>query len=287
MFWFKVHDAGIFEEGRSVDYPGALFLSVCILSLLVAMTVVNDYGFTSTVVLFCMLVFLVMLVVFALWERRAAEPLVKLSLLTGNGSGAHVSAFLFGISMFMLYQTLPFLFSSPEAYGGFGIDDTFDIGLIMLPMAIMGLVFGPKAGKWCKGRGAPIKVLAAGMLMFALGDLLLILMHDELWMVVLCLCVSGVGNALAMVSMINVVVETAPAQDFGIASGMNTMFRLIGGSIGPVLGAMILSEFVAFSMFSVSIYDIEGYVWTWAAGALFCFVGTVSAMLLKPKIAQA
>ncbi len=81
------------------------------------------------------------------WERRTAEPLMKLGLLTGKGAGAHVTAFLFGISMFMLFQTLPYFLAGPEVYGGFRIEDTFDIGLIMMPMAVMGLIFGPLAGK--------------------------------------------------------------------------------------------------------------------------------------------
>jgi MFS family permease len=105
----------------------------------------------------------------------------------------------------------------------------------------------------------------------------------EIWTVVLSMSVAGVGNALAMVSMINVVVETSPAEDFGIASGMNTMFRLIGGSIGPVLGTAILSGFVVFEMYGLRYYGFDGYVWTWVAGMLFCIIGAISAYMLKPK----
>ncbi|MDD3351829.1 MAG: MFS transporter [Candidatus Methanomethylophilaceae archaeon] len=287
IFYLKVKDAGIFIKGRKVDYFGAGMLSVCILSLLIALTVFEEQGSSSTMVLSCLAFFIVSLVSFVYWERRAAEPLMKLGLLTGKGAGAHVTAFLFGISMFMLFQTLPYFLAGPEVYGGFRIEDTFDIGLIMMPMAVMGLIFGPLAGKWCRKPGNSLKVLSAGMLLFGIGDLMLIILlkafPTELWTVVFSMSVAGIGNALAMVSMINVVVETSPAEDFGIASGMNTMFRLIGGSIGPVLGTAILSGFVVFEAFGLKYYGFEGYVWTWAAGMLFCLAGAVSAYMLKPK----
>ena len=287
IFYFKVHDAGIFVKGRKVDTIGAGSLSICILSLLIALTVLEEQGLASSVVLTCLALFVISLISFIWWERRAEEPLMKLSLLTGKGAGAHVTAFLFGISMFMLFQTLPYFLSGPEIYGGFRIDDTFDIGLIMMPMAIMGLIFGPLSGKWCRKPGNSIKILAAGMFLFGLGDLMLIILlkafPTELWTVVVSMSVAGIGNALAMVSMINVVVETSPAEDFGIASGMNTMFRLIGGSIGPVLGTAILSGFVVFEMFGLRYYGFEGYIWTWVAGMLFCIIGGISAYMLKPK----
>lgn len=280
IIYFMIRDAGVLAEGRRIDITGAALLSGSILSVLVAMTLLEDGGLSDPVILTCLALFAVMLVAFVSWEKKTKEPLVKLSLLAGNGAGAHVTAFLFGIAMFMLFQTLPYLLMSPKTIGGFDIKDTFDVGLVMIPMAIMGVIFGPMSGKRCKKKGMSIKVLAAGMAAFAIGDLMLVLFHSELWMIVLAMAVSGVGNALAMVSMINVVVETSPGEDFGISSGMNTMFRLIGGSIGPVLGTMILSNYALGGMFA---YGIEGYVWTWVTGALFCVMGCISAYLLKPK----
>jgi hypothetical protein len=61
------------------------------------------------------------------------------------------------------------------------------------------------------------------------------------------------------------------------------MFRLIGGSIGPVLGAAILSNYVAAVFHGMKFYGIDGYVWTWVAGAAFCLIGAVCAILMKPK----
>lgn len=283
VFYYKIHDAGVFIPGRKIDSIGAGVLSVCILSLLIALTVLEEKGFESFVILSCLAFFVFSLVFFVFWENRTKEPLMKLTLLTGRGAGAHLTAFLYGIAMFMLFQTLPFFLSTPKLYDGFGISDTFDIGLVMLPMAIMGLIFGPMAGKLCKKTGVSIKLLGAGMALFALGDMLLIFLHSELWMIILSLCLSGIGNALTMVSMINVVVETSPAEDFGIASGMNTMFRLIGGAIGPVLGVTILSGYVIDIFYGVKIYGIDGYVLTWVAGVVFCVLGSVSAFILKPK----
>lgn len=282
-FYLWVRDAGVFGGRRTIDFPGAAVMSLCILAILIAMTLSESHGFSDLLVIGCLVIFAVTFLLLVLWERRAKEPLVKLSLLTGSGRGAHVTAFLFGLAMFMLYQTLPYLLAAPAQYGGFAMGSTFDIGLTMFPMAVIGLLISPFVGKWCRKKGRSAVILALGMFFFGLGDLMLVFLHSELWMIVVALCLAGVGNAMTMIAMINVVVETSPAEDFGIASGMNTMFRLIGGSVGPVLGTMILANFVAASFYGVKYYGIEGYVWTWAVGALLCFIGAVSAYLLKPK----
>ena len=48
---------------------------------------------------------------------------------------------------------------------------------------------------------------------------------------------------MCMVSMINLVVVTCKQSEFGVASGMNTLFRVVGGSVGPVLAVVILSNY--------------------------------------------
>jgi len=92
---------------------------------------------------------------------------------------------------------------------------------------------------------------------------------------------------LVMVSMINVVVDTSPAEDFGIATGMNTLFRVIGGSIGPVLGTTILAGFAVEVLIApgmtITAYTIDGYVWTWMVAFVIMFIGTVVAFMLRSE----
>jgi hypothetical protein len=92
-----------------------------------------------------------------------------------------------------------------------------------------------------------------------------------------------------MVSMINVVVESCSREEFGAASGMNTLFRIIGGSIGPVLAAVVLAgytfDFPVAPGISIPLWSEEGYVQTWWLGFAFAAIGTVAALVLRPRTA--
>ena len=51
---------------------------------------------------------------------------------------------LVGMSMFMVFQTIPILVRNPETIG-FG-EDAISTGKVQLPFAIMLLIFGPTSG---------------------------------------------------------------------------------------------------------------------------------------------
>jgi hypothetical protein len=90
-----------------------------------------------------------------------------------------------------------------------------------------------------------------------------------------------------MVSVIEVVVEINAPKDFGIASGMNTLFRVVGGSIGPVLGASILSgsaiEVLIPPATIITAYTPDGFVWTRRMAFIVMVIGTVATFRLRAE----
>jgi MFS family permease len=80
--------------------------------------------------------------------------------------------------------------------------------------------------------GAALLTLACGWLVF---------LHDTRWEVSLAAAVSGVGMGLAFSSMVNLVVNGVPPEQTGVASGMNTNVRTIGGSIGTAVVSSLIS----------------------------------------------
>lgn len=281
-----IQDGGVMGVRRNLDIVGALLLSITIITLLLALTFWGSHEQDGLLIATLSVVAVASLLAFITVEKRVAEPLIELSLLSGKGKGAHITAFVFGIAMFMLFQILPYFLSTPSSLGGFEITDTFQIGLIMFPIALMGLIIGPLAGRWCRCHGSS-RILASGMGMFTLGILYMILAHGSILDILVAMSLAGIGNAMVMVSMINVVVDTSPAEDFGIASGMNTLFRVIGGSIGPVLGTTILASFAIEVTVGAGVtliaHSIEGYVWTWVAAFIIMVIGTFAAFMLRTK----
>jgi MFS family permease len=126
-----------------------------------------------------------------------------------------------------------------------------------------------------------------GMGILVLGLISLVFLHADFWQLSFSLIIFGAGVAMTMVSMINVVVDSCPQSEFGAASGMNTLFRIVGGSIGPVLAAVILAEYKISIGNIITPFSTEtGYMWTWAIAAVFAIIGLAAAIALRPRAAD-
>jgi EmrB/QacA subfamily drug resistance transporter len=283
---WKLIDESPLRKQCSLDVWGAALLGGGVLALLFGLTQGEAWGWDSRI--WIMLVgALALLIFFYLRERTTRDPLVDLKLMSNRGMlGSNVVAVFTGLSMFLMFQTLPFFLMAPEAVGGFGISNALTVGLYMFPSAISQLFFGPFAGHLSKRIG-PDKVLAMGMMTFFIGFVMLILLHSTPMEVIAAMLVSGIGIGMTMVALINLVVQSCPASEFGLASGINSLFRVIGGAVGPVLGAVIMAQFVVLWSASPSVAVIltteTGYIWAWVAGALSALVGFLIAVVIHPE----
>lgn len=283
---YLIRDTRIVHGGK-LDLPGAFTLGVGVTALLLALTQGESWGWGDPATLALFATFAVAIAVFVAIELRSGDPIIRPSLLANRGVlGGNVVALFVGICMFMVYQTLPYFLETPTAVGGhFGLADTFTVGLYMLPSAIVQLFIGPFGGSLSRKMGAS-NVLAIGMGIMTAGFLSLVFLNADFWQLTISMVIFGSGTALCMVSMINVVVESCPQSEFGVASGMNTLFRIVGGSIGPVLAAVILSaNMVAFHIGPkvIYLYAVDGYVTAWWVGFAFALVGLVAALVLRPR----
>ena len=102
---------------RSLDVKGAITLAVVIASFLLTLTYIgnssgNNVSTNSIPTIVVSLAFLSIgsLALFIILERRAASPLMELSLMTHRILlPANIIILIFGMTMFMVYQTTPIL----------------------------------------------------------------------------------------------------------------------------------------------------------------------------------
>ena len=57
--------------------------------------------------------------------------------------------------------------------------------------------------------------------------------------------IMSVGLGFMMVSMINIIIQSVSQLETGIATAMNTIFRTIGGVIGPTIAGVLLARYVS------------------------------------------
>jgi len=278
---YLIEEPGRGRQG-SLDIPGAALLGAGVFLFLLALTQGEEWGWSGAFIAL-IVISAVLITAFIFVERRVEDPIVRPSLFRNRGIlGGNVAALFVGITMFMVFQTLPFFFMTPKAVGGlFGLQNTLAVGIFMLPNAISQFIFSGIGGAATR-RTSAFRVLIAGLATTALGFIALLGLHSTNLEIAISQIIVGAGIALCMVSLINVVVESCPKSDFGVASGMNTLFRIVGGSIGPVLAAAILAGNTV-ALGPAVFYTETGFVHVWTVGLVFAIIGLVASVALRPR----
>lgn len=229
------------RRSARIDWAGAAVLSGALVCLLLGVTNANTWGWGSAGVLGLLAGGLALGAGWVALERRVPEPLVDLRVLRSRPVAAtNLAAVLVGFAMFSSFLLIPQFAQTPAQAGyGFGSSVT-EAGLIMLPSALVMLVAGPFAG-WMGSRIGFRAILAAGAASAALAFAFLAVAHGEVWEFVLAGALIGVGISFAFSSMANLVVESVPQGDVGIATGINTVARTIGGGAGAAVVTTVLT----------------------------------------------
>jgi MFS family permease len=267
-----------------LDVKGIITMAVALVSFLVAIT--NSGSLSSNIIGFALplVVGAVSLVIFIIVERRAKSPLVPLKLLfqpavfTGN-----IAMLMFGIMQYILITVIPQLGAAPEG-SGLGLDPR-DVGLLQLPLSLAVLVFGPVFGMLLvKRHELNTKLLVPGMVIISVSFLFITLYHSTSSAVTGSLFLFGIGAALIPVTLINIIIALTPREFTGISSAATSDMRIIGGAIGPVIAAVIMSSILV----SIEVEDTSGeypspiaFNIVFIAGLALSIVSTVLVMLMR------
>lgn len=241
LFWLNV-PIGLFAvplvlrvhaESRGaaakLDLLGVLLGAAGVLALVWAIVDSGSYGWTAGRVLGLYGAAVVLLVLFVLWERRSAQPLLPLRIYRNraftlaNLASLAVYFGLFG-SIFFLAQYLQVA----------RLHSPFVAGLWTLPWAVMPTICAPYAGKLIPKVGAG-RLIAAGLGLAAVGLAWCALISDPGtadWQMVAPYMLCGIGTGLIFAPSATVVVTSVQPQDIGKASGTNATVREIGSALG-------------------------------------------------------
>jgi len=229
------------RPGAKVDWLGAALLSVALAALLYGLSKANAWGWTSPRVL--VLTFGGLgLAAFWVWvETKVDQPLVDMRVLRRRPVlMTNITAVLVGFSMFASFLLIPQFAQTSERFGyGFGATVT-GAGLLMLPSTLVMLVAGPLAGRIATRANSRLP-LVIGTFFGMLAFLFYALFHGSVWEICVGGALLGVGIGFSFASMANLVVESVPRDEVGVATGINTIMRSLGGALGAQLVATLLT----------------------------------------------
>jgi predicted MFS family arabinose efflux permease len=237
--YFFVPESENTMPGR-INVLAALLLAGWLVTLLVGVSQGSAWGWTSARTLGLLAASVVLIVAWVRCEVRSSNPLIDMKMMRIPAIWTtNLVAFLFGAGMYSVMAFLPeFLQTDPSHGYGFGASITAS-GLFLLPMTVVmffsGLRSGPMAERW----GSKL-VLVLGSGLSVIPYALLAFAHDQRWEIYAVSALLGGGLGFAFAAMSNIIVESAPATQTGVASGMNANIRTIGGSFGAAITSMVI-----------------------------------------------
>jgi EmrB/QacA subfamily drug resistance transporter len=228
---------------HAVDYLGAALLVAGVTSLLLVTVWGGDrYAWGSPTIAVLAVAGALLLVVFAVHERRTEEPVLPPRLFRDPVFRVATAAlFLIGVAMFGAIVFLPLFL---QVVAGASASSS---GLLLLPLmggivvssvAVGRIISRTGRYKWYPVAGTALMTVAMGLLATmdaGTGR------ATASWYVVLL----GVGLGTTMPVMILAVQNAVAQRDLGTATSAATFFRSMGGSFGVALFGAILASGLA------------------------------------------
>ncbi|AOL17223.1 MFS transporter [Sulfolobus sp. A20] len=243
------------NPNTKIDYIGAGILGSSLALMTTAFSEAPTWGWLSTSFLITMLLGVVLFTTFIFYELRIPYPLISIKLLKEkNVLASNIAAFVAGFGIFMAYQAITYLLELPNPVG-FNLD-ILSTGITMLPVSLSQMVGALFASRLILRSGTKfVIVISSVILSFFYFILSLIAISGSsagLINVVLFSALATLGASMLNVVLINILTFSVERRVLGIATGMNTVFRLIGGAFGPSIAGSLISTYYTYLVYPMS-----------------------------------
>ena len=271
--------------GRRLDIVGFSILTIGLLLITSGLTFLRLNGMTAWWAYLLIVAGIAAFVPFARYELRQDDPAIDLRVLTQpNMWPVQLTAALIGISLLGAQAPLSAYAGTDPANGyGLGLDSgdrSTLIGVYLISMIIGALLF-PVISR----RLTPRVALIGAAFLVAIGYLLFLPLHLQVWEVFMNMFIAGLGSGALVGAMPAAAAAAAPLGQTGIAAALTNTTKTIGGSFASAVFGIVLAGGVITAVSSTA-SSLAGYMTVWVicgAGAL------VAAVLLffVPKLAFA
>jgi EmrB/QacA subfamily drug resistance transporter len=223
---------------RRLDLPGAALIAGAVLGIVWGVVRGAVAGWASAEVIGSFAVGLVLLVGFLAWEGRTPHPMLPLrffrspSFSAGNAASFFLTSALFGAVFFLAQFMQAVLGSGP-----------LKAGLQLLPWTATLFMVAPIAGRLVDRIGERPFVVT-GLTLQAAGMIWIGLVADttvQYGELVAPLILAGCGVSMAMPATQSASIGAVPREAVGIASGIFSMTRQLGGVVGVTVMAAVFA----------------------------------------------
>ena len=225
------------QRKESFDWMGAALSSAALVAFLLAMTNAWKLGWTSPPIAGGLAASLVLVIGFIVWEMRAADPMLDMSLFRSRVFSLAISArflsFLGGSAVFFL---MPFYLIQGLGY------EANRAALLIIPGSVCMAVIGPLSGRLSDQVGtrwpAAVGMVSSAASMFVLSALST---ASPAWHVILGMVLSGFGMAAFSSPNTSVIMSSQSPSKYGIVSAFVNLTRTSANVSGMALAVTLVT----------------------------------------------
>ncbi len=233
--YLMLRETAVIRKNQRLDWPGNIAFAAGLTILLLGITYgIEPYGnspmgWGNPWVIAALVGGALLLGLFVLIELRASDPMFRLSLFKDHVFAAgNISGFLASLSrgglQFMLVIWLQGIWLPLH---GYSFEETpLWAGIYMTPLLVGFIIMGPISG-FLSDRFDPRVFMVSGMLLNVIGFVGLTFLpanFDYIWFLILLL-ILGIGQGLFAAPNTTAVMNSAPREHRGVASGMRSTFQ--------------------------------------------------------------
>ena len=281
---------------QPVDGLGNALVFAALSAALLALSEAGSSGLTSPLVLGGAAVFVVLVPLIVVVERRATHPVLDLRLFGERMLAfANLSSFCNALARSALILVVALYFQAARGV------DAFSAGLSVLPVPVGMALTSPIAGS--VGRRFPPYLLSVGGSLLSTAGLgTLMLTADPAtpyWVIGLGLFVAGCGSGMFLTGNTTQVMRALPPGSLGVVNGFRLMIQntgivvsvglslsVLAASVGPDLRSQIYSATLA-RLSPVAVGQLmDGFRQTYTMLFAVALTGTLLAALARPRRPQ-
>ncbi|MDR3152036.1 MAG: MFS transporter [Bifidobacteriaceae bacterium] len=271
-----------------IDIIGAVWLSISLALICFGFAAMNLQILPISVLIIMIIIGVVILVPFALFEKTQNQPLININVLADKTVWPIiVAACLTGTAILGAQAPLSTFARTNPSQTGYGLGlSASQISYVILAFVLSMLIGALLLSTISKIVGPRIALILPCILI-TLGYGIMIFMHTLLIEVLINIIVAGLGAGMLIAGIPAFAANAAPAGQAGIITGLTNTSRSIGGSIASATFALALAQgTAAVSASQISSQSssgsLEGYIFVWTACAITAVLAGIAFWFL-PK----